>query len=202
MKRLSSSDRILLLFFIVFLALGIYSLLKGELLAIDKFTTVAFLGVFLLINRKVQVNPIIAFLAGLIFVPHHIGSAGLYGLAALNYHYDWIVHIVAAFLSTIVIMYVILNNFSKKFFVAAIIALSITVSIGAALESLEYWGFLFFGFGEGYLGFGAGDNSQNFGPWENSSLDSTLNIAASMLAILFFYVLAVYKKQLGNHKTR
>ena len=93
------------------------------------------------------------------------------------------VHFIAAFLGVIIITS-FLQDQNQRFFQAVIIAFLFVLATGAFVEILEYWGFIFVGFGEGYLGFGAGDNSQNFGPWENSSLDLTFNLAGSIAAII------------------
>lgn len=196
------SRYILLGYFIIYTILGITSLIKKELVAADGLIAAFFCLVFIFINKKYQVNAFTAFLAGFIFVPHLLGLEGLYELASLNYHFDWIVHILSAFCSTYVILDFLLRRkyFSEKFFSAAMIALSITIAFGTLIEVSEYWGFITIGFGEGYLGFGAGDNSQNFGPWENSSLDSSLNFFGGFFAILIYGLLELLKEFLYSKR--
>ncbi len=187
-KRNPLSKRILLAYLFLFLVLGIYSLFKKELIALDRFSFAFLCFLFILIEKRYNVSPLTAFLAGLIFVPHEIGLIGFYSSPILNYNADLILHVLTTFLSTYVILSFLLQNTSNKFLVSAIMAVSITITIGAFIEALEYWGFVTIGMGEGYLGFGQGDNSQNFGPWKDSSLDTTLNFFGSFLAVLIYWL--------------
>ncbi len=178
----------------IFLSLSIWSLLRKELIAVDRLSIAFLCFLFILTERKHHVNPFIALLAGLIFVPHEIGVMGLYGNPFWNYNVDIIIHLVTAFLSTFVILSFMLQNFTKRFLFAALIAFTLTITIGSLLEAAEYWGFRTVGLGEGYLGFGEGDNSKNFGPWEDSSQDTTNNFLGSFFAILLSYLFFTLRK--------
>lgn len=188
MKSSKKSLYIFSVYFIIYLILGAISLTKKELITVDKFIAAGFCIFFFFIAINFIVRPFIAFMAGLIFMPHILGIMGMYELASLNYHYDWLVHFSSAFVSVIAILGFLLDNtkYTRKFFYSSFIALAATMAFGAVLELSEYWGFIFIGFGEGYLGFGAGDDSNNYGPWENSSLDSTLNLIGSFAGILIY----------------
>ncbi len=188
LKTKNLSLCILLAYLTVFLIMGIYSLIKWELVAVDRLSVAMILFGLVWINRKVHFHPIIALFVGFIFIPHEAGIWYFYSSPILNWHYDWISHFVGFFFCSIVIMDILLHNkyFSKRVFVTCMITLSIAMSFGAIFEISEYWGFIFFGHGEGYLGFGDGDNSQNFGPWENSSLDTSFNLLGSVLAVLIY----------------
>lgn len=185
-SKLKPSSIILLGFAITFLVLAVHATIRSRLIAFDRFTATIFCFLFFLISRKYDVHPIIAFLAGLIFVPHEIGLHGMYSSAKLNYHYDWIAHPVSCFITAIVLAYFLARYLSKNLAISAAIAFSFTITAGAFMEATEYWGFRTIGFGESYLGFGDGDNSQNFGPWENSSIDTTLNILGALAGVLTF----------------
>ncbi len=199
-KRNPLSKRILLSYLFLFLALGVWSLFKKELIAVDRFSLVFLCFLFVLIEKRYNVSPLTAFLAGLIFVPHEIGLFGFYGSSILNYNADLILHILTTFLSSCVILSFLLQNTSNKFLTSAIIAISITITIGALIEALEYWGFVTIGMGEGYLGFGEGDSSQNFGPWEDSSSDTTANFFGSFLAVLIYWLFALLKNKFNDKK--
>ncbi len=176
---------------IVFYAVGgLFFLIKKTLIAVDNFVAALFCLIFLWLSKKYRISAFAAFLAGMSFLPHIIGTWGAYEWASLDYHYDMIVHVVSAFFATFAMM-----HFMEKIPVKAkgLIALSITIMLGAIIEMSEYWSFLLFGFGSGYLGFGPGDNSQNFGPWENSSIDTTLNFAGALLALCIFYLHNIFK---------
>ena len=194
-QKNSWSRRILSGYLFIFLSLAAKSLIKKELIAIDGLIAALFCFFFILITKKYKVKTLTAFLAGFIFVPHILGNMGLYRLSMLNYHYDWIVHIVSAFCATYVLLDFLLQKkcISRKFFSVSVIALSITIAFGALVEISEYWSFRTIGIGEGYLGFGPGDNSQNFGPWENSSVDTSLNFLGSLLAIVIHRLLIIIK---------
>lgn len=199
-KRSTLSKRILLAYLLFFLILGIWSLFKKELTAIDRFSFAFLYFLFILIEKRYNISPLTAFLAGLIFVPHEIGLMGFYSSPIWNYNPDFIIHILTAFFSTYVILSFLLQNSSSKFFTSAIIAISIIITFGALIETLEYWGFITIGMGEGYLGFGDGDNSQNFGPWEDSSSDTTANFLGSFLAVLIFWLVRTFKNIPNNKK--
>lgn len=199
-KRNPLSKRILLAYLFLFLALGVFSLFKKELIAVDRFSFAFLCFLFILIEKKYNVSPLTAFLAGLIFVPHEIGLFGFYGSPILNYNADLILHILTTFLFAYIVLNFLLQNTSNKFLTSAIIAISITITIGALIEALEYWGFVAIGMGEGYLGFGEGDNSQNFGPWEDSSSDTTANFFGSFLAVLIYWLFALLKNKFNDKK--
>jgi hypothetical protein len=202
MKKNILSSHILGSYSTLFFVLGIISLVRKELIAVDNFIASAFCILFIFINKKHPVNRFTAFLAGFVFVPHIAGNYGLYELASLNYHYDWIVHFLTSFFSSLMMLNFLFHKdyFLKKFFIASLIAVSITMTFGAVIEISEYWGFRTIGLGEGYLGFGEGDNSQNFGPWENSSLDSTLNFIGSLFAVAAYGIFAIIKDRLRAKK--
>ena len=195
-KTKNLSLYILSAYLAIFLILGVYSLIKWELPAVDRLSITLFLFGFILINRKIHFHPIIALFVGFIFIPHEAGIWGFYGSPILNWHYDWITHSVSSFFGSVVIMNILLHSkyFSKRVFATCMITLSIIMAFGAVIEISEYWGFIFFGIGEGYLGFGDGDNSKNFGPWENSSIDSTFNLLGGVLAILIYSIFYNYRK--------
>ena len=185
---MKSSKNIFAVFIVFYFILGVRSLIRKELIAADFFIATGFCIAFLLVNRKYTIRPLIAVFAGLIFFPHILGDLGLYKLATLNYHYDWIVHFLSPIFSTIAIVYFLLDNkLTKKFISAAVIAISISITFGALIEMSEYWGFRTIGLGEGYLGFGVADDSQNYGPWENSSWDTSINFLGSLFAILVLW---------------
>ena len=192
-KKSSLSSKILLAYSSLFLALTVWSSIKWEFIALDRLTMAFFCFLFFLIEKKYKIKPLTAFIAGFIFIPHELGIRGLYGSALLNYKPDLLIHFIISICCTYVILDFILNNFSKKFLAAAAIAFTITITFGAFIEVMEYWGFVSFGIGDGYLGFGDGDNSQNFGPWENSSLDTTINFVGSFFAILVYALFSVFK---------
>lgn len=179
---------ILLTYLLAFLALGINSLIKWELVAHDRLGIALVFLIFILINRKIHFHPFIAVIIGLFFIPHEIGIWYFYSSSVLNGHYDWIAHFVSSFLGAIIIMNILLHSqyFSNRILITCMITFSVVLAFGVIWEISEYWGFRIFGFGEGYLGFGDGDNSQNFGPWENSSQDSSLNLIGSLLAVVLY----------------
>ena len=180
----------------MYIILGIVSLIKKELIAADNIIAGLFCLLFIYIDKKCNVNNYSAFFAGLAFLPHVLGVYGLYELASLNYHYDWIVHISTGIISTIAIMCFLLHKtyFEKKFMISFLIAIAVTSLFGSVIEMSEYWGFRFIGWGEGYLGFGVGDNSANFGPWENSSLDTSFNLLGSVIALGVYFIFRKLKK--------
>lgn len=190
MKKNKDSQYILWTFFVIYLIWATVSLLKKEPITIDRFTIAAFLLFFLYLSKKYIFSPLAATLTGLIFMPHSIGISGYYAHPIFNYHPDWIIHSLSAIFAVIAILNFMLQNFnSKNFLKYAIMALCITITIGAVIEVSEYFGFLYFGIGEGYLGFGDGDNSKNFGPWENSSLDSTFNLLGALVGIFIYWTM-------------
>lgn len=199
-KRNPLSKRILLAYLFLFLVLGVWSLFKKELIAIDRFSFAFLCFLLIIIEKRYNISPLTAFLAGLIFVPHEIGLFGFYSSPILNYNADLILHILTTFLSAYVLLNFLLQNTNNKFLASAIMAISITITIGALIEALEYWGFITIGMGEGYLGFGEGDNSQNFGPWEDSSSDTTANFFGSFLAVLIYWLFALLKSQFNDKK--
>ena len=190
----------MLAFTVYFLSFGIFFLIKKRPIAVDNLVAAFFCIVFIFLNRRFKANPLIAFFAGFIFMPHMVGALGLYSSPLFNYHYDKFVHLTTAFLAVIVIMNVMLNkkNNLNKFFTVSAIAFCIVITFGAFVEVTEYWGFRAVGFGEGYLGFGSGDNSKNFGPWEDSSLDSTFNIVGSLIGAIIYGGYIMIK----SHSTR
>ena len=199
-KRFFWSNLILLAFIAYFLSFGILFLIKKNSIAVDNLVAAFFCITFIFLNRRLKANPLVAFFAGLIFMPHAAGALGLYSSPLFNYHYDKFVHLTTAFLAVIVIMNAILNKKYNlnKFFIVSAIAFCIVITFGAFVEVIEYWGFRAFGFGEGYLGFGSGDNSKNFGPWEDSSLDNTFNIAGSLIGIMAYAGYILIKRHSGS----
>lgn len=192
------SRLILISYTLIFLSFSIWSLIRRELIAVDRLS-IAFLSfLFILIERKYHISPFTAILAGLIFVPHEIGLMGFYGSPFLDYNADFIIHLTTAFFSAYCVLSFVLQNLSKRFLFAALTAFTLTITIGAVIEATEYWGFITVGTGEGYLGFGDGDNSKNFGPWEDSSLDTTSNLLGSFLAIITSYLFFTLRKKTKN----
>jgi hypothetical protein len=156
--------------------------------AIDIIVAAAALAALFMLSRRSRVSTSNAILACLVFIPNAIGQLGAYGWPIWGYHYDWIVHICASVIGVILISSLLEEN-SMLEGKTLLFSFLVVVSLGAAIEAAEYWGFIFFGFGDGYLGFGSGDNSLNFGPWENSSLDTTVNIIGSGLGTLIYYLI-------------
>jgi len=184
--------KILLGWVTLYLIGGTIFLIKKELISVDHFIAAAFCLFFLWLEKRYSATEWLAFMAGLTFFPHILGTWGLYEWAALNYHYDMIVHLITGMFSSITMM-LFMRDIPIK--AKGLISLSITVMIGAIVEASEYWGFIFIGFGSGYLGFGSGDNSQNFGPWENSSIDTTLNFAGALLGLIMFYLISFFGRK-------
>jgi hypothetical protein len=184
-RKNRQAQGILLVFIAAFTFLGMLHLAKLKLTASDNLIAAALLAIVLAISKKYYIRPSAAFFMALVFVPNTLGYLYLYSSPIFDYHWDWIVHLVAAFSFTLAFtMFLMDNKLSKGFIRAAALALFTAITFGAVVEAAEYWGFIFIGFGEGYLGFGDGDTSQNFGPWENSSIDTTLNFAGGLLGII------------------
>lgn len=202
-----SQKSILALFLAAYAAIGLYGLSLKSLTAFDSFFAAALLGLALLISKRHSVSRLVAFFAGLIFLPHALGNLFWYDSSILNYHWDWVVHLATAFFFAVVLVAFFCEN--KKFTSyagASAVAVAVVVSLGAVIELAEYWSFITIGFGEGYLGFGPGDNSQNFGPWENSSIDTTNNLIGAAFGALFYFLVAFAaegtKKKEGSRKLK
>jgi hypothetical protein len=195
-ENLGSAQLIILAYCTFFAGLGAWQLVNGSINAFDSFLAAAMLVGAFYVSRAFVVRPISAFLTGLVFVPNMIGQAGMYAYNFYNYHWDWVVHPVAAFCFTIACIFFLLDNqLSRSFARAALVTFMTVGAIGALVEMTEYWGFRIVGFGEGYLGFGDGDNSSHFGPWENSSLDTTCNFLGSIAGILLAGVILLFSKE-------
>jgi hypothetical protein len=169
-----------------FFCIGVYDLWKGKIYFIDGFIAAGICLIIFALSSRYFVSNTFALLAAAVLLPNELGQHGLYGWPALNYQYDWIVHVVVAFSATLAFTVFILDNrLLRDIRKAVLLSLLLTLTLGTVVEIQEYWGFRLFGFGDGYMGFESGDNSMNFGPWENSSLDLTNNLIGAFAAVGF-----------------
>jgi len=188
MNKILLSRFILMSYTLLFAIVTTVTWSRSEEFWIDGLTSVIACLFLFFLHCKYDFPPFIAFLAGFIFIPHLVGYAFLYNLALFQYHGDWIVHFVASFIGSIVALYFLRVRLltEQRLWVPFFLAFALVITGGTMVEIIEYWGFIFYGFGESYLGFGAGDNSQNFGPWENACLDMTFNVAGVLAGLALY----------------
>ncbi|HLP80273.1 MAG TPA: hypothetical protein VK158_06555 [Acidobacteriota bacterium] len=192
----SISGRIILWIYLLgFLAFACVDVFFSKLTALDNLTAVVLVLVALLVGRKYRITKAAAICIGLVFVPNLLGHLGGYSLNIFEYNYDKIVHLFTAFFTSIsLFLFVRANSRKPRLYKIATLAFVMTIAFGALVEVAEYWGFVFIGFGDGYLGFGSGDSGKNFGPWEDSSVDTTCNVAGSLVGV-FAALLAIRIKK-------
>jgi hypothetical protein len=210
-QKMTQKTSLIFIAFILFYGLqGIASIfIKGLAPYHDLFVVAFLLASALILHIVFKFDIEVPILMGIGFAPHILGlyqlpSIGsLYGLAALNYHYDWIVHSLGMFCFTLAFCSIIYPYFGKVFkskMVFFFFATFFMSGLGAFNETLEFVGYDMFGYGEGFLEFGDGDSSPDAGPWQNASMDLVTNLIGIIVAIGLFF-LARFSKNIKIRKT-
>ena len=206
-NRFLNKTSIYFMFFILFYGIqGIISIFNKRFAPpMDIFAATSIITLFFVLHLFIRFRVIVPIFIGLGFIPHIFGlysifgeGKTLYGLALLNYHYDWIVHSVGIFCYSFAFCSITYPYFKRGFKskpLIFVLLLFFMLGLGAFNEVLEYVGFDVFGYGEGFLEFGDGDSSPNSGPWQNSSMDLISNLVGGIIGIGSFLLI---KKQREN----
>jgi len=206
---LDKTSLIFILFILFYGIQGIVSIFSNKTAPpLDIFAAASIITLFFVLHLFIGFKTIVPLFIGMGFFPHILGlypifgeGITLYGLASLNYHYDWIVHSVGIFCYSIAfcsIIYPYLKKGLKSKFLIFILVLFFMQGVGAFNEILEYIGFDVVGYGEGFLEFGDGDSSPTSGPWQNSSMDMISNLLGGVLGVGSF----LFAKKIDESKTK
>lgn len=136
---------------------------RWDLVRIDMAVAFIGLGAFLLWGKRLgQDNVSYGVFAFMLF----LHCAYLYEMSFFGIRWDHYMHTVGGISIALIADRMVLR---EKFSVPRriVILLLLTLGIGAIHEMVEFFGYMYFGRGEGFLLFGAGDE----GEWRNAILD-------------------------------
>ena len=147
------------------------------------------------------------------FSLHSAGVFGWYNVSPLPIQWDHITHIFGIISWTMVFFrysepWMTVNFFTSKNFRVFALIFFASLGVGALNETIEFWGYLTLGFGDGAFMFGPGDGINGLvgsdlmnvigGGWINTGWDLTYNFIGFIMGILIMIIIKYFN--LGVNK--
>lgn len=187
---------------LILASFGIYSYIHKIQWIIDNITGIVCISILFILANRLRMGRTELLLGCVSFIVHNLGTFGWYEKAWGWFSYDMIVHLVSAF----AVAWIAMNYLSKKIkvfepssfkklFVLFFLAISITALLGTVVELIEFYGFIFFGPGEGMFFAGPGDTKfvdDIIGNYMDTMIDIVVNVIGSIIGA-FAYLFIRHK---------
>ena len=202
---------ILFLFSLIFIIIGIYSLLNKSHYICDSIISLLIIIFFYKKRKLFFLNPFNYTLINIFLLLHNLGSFKAYSLTIGPFSYDTYVHFASGIIFSIVLYNLLLHttakNTEKSFNLSldfnkqntkkikslslyySILILIIIMGFSAIHELIEFGGAIILGKGDGLLYLGAGD----LDPWDTQK--DLLNNFLGIITVLIFYSILNYFKK-------
>lgn len=182
---------------IILVIFGIYSISQSSQWIIDNVTGIVCIsiGFFLIKWLHMRRTEFLLYIIG--FMIHNMGTFGWYEYTRGWFSYDMIVHFVSAFACAWISYNFLVHRLkipkSSPFeyhFIMIFLAISITALLGTFVELIEFYGFTFFGPGEGLFFAGPGDTKfvdDIIGNYIDTMIDIIVNVIGSIVGSFAYY---------------
>ena len=160
---------------------------------LDSTFSILIISFLLLFYKQLNLNRISFSLIFVALIFHDLGIFGFYNQSPFIFPYDNLTHFLGGFSLTILFLNYFSKfsnkNFNKYFlFLASFLC---ALGVGAVIDLVDYFGFLFLGEGQGVFYFGGtGDliNNNLGSAWINSSIDNLFNLIGALIGIMFYFI--------------
>ena len=133
------------------------------------------------------------------FTLHSSGIFGYYNHSPFPFPFDWILH----FFGMFTLSFVLLNWLGTNIITCSLVVLAV-LGVGSLIETIEYFGYLTLGEGEGLLFRGSGDiDDINHvgGGWINPMIDLMFNTLGSLIGLVVFLLSRLEVKENERRRT-
>lgn len=187
--------RVYTIFILSYFSLLVYSLFSWTTWIIDNTIAIVLLLILFFIDRKINISSTHLILFNIALLAHNLGSLGLYSWTWNFFAYDNFVHFFSSLVAAFIIYGLVFERLSKTkaFFrihkkIISILVFGLVISLGVAIEILEFTGDNLFGSGEGLFLTGAGDGiDESHTPYDDTMIDFIFNILGAISGTFCFF---------------